>query len=356
MQKIVLASNNKGKVHELDKMLSSLNMEVLPQATFNIEDADETGLTFIENAIIKARHASAIANLPAIADDSGLEVDFLNGAPGIYSARYSGEDATDEQNLLKLLDALKDVSEEKRTARFQCLLVYLRHANDPTPLICQGTWEGVITTKPQGENGFGYDPIFYVPEYNCTSAQLSSEQKNKLSHRGIALKALMSKLTKPYQELYMLEENQTAPAFSSVDQNNNAINLSDFAGKKNVILYFYPKDDTPGCTIQANQFTAHIDDFAQADTIVIGVSKDDCQSHQAFIDKFDLKVELIADTEGKLCEDYDVWQEKEKNGVKKMGLVRSTFIINKEGKLSYIEYGVAAEGHAEKMLAFVKNL
>ena len=200
MQKIVLASNNKGKVREFGEMLLSLNMEVIPQANFNIEDADETGLTFVENAIIKARHASAIAGLPAIADDSGLEVDFLNGAPGIYSARYSdmenaGKDATDEKNLLKLLDALKDVPEEKRTARFQCVLVYMRHAEDPTPLICQGAWEGIITTEKHGDNGFGYDPIFYVPEYDCTSAQLKSEQKNKLSHRGIALAALVKKLT-----------------------------------------------------------------------------------------------------------------------------------------------------------------
>ena len=200
MQKIVLASNNKGKVREFGEMLSTINMEVLPQANFNIEDADETGLTFVENAIIKARHASAIAGLPAIADDSGLEVDFLNGAPGIYSARYSdmknqGKDATDEKNLLKLLDALKDVPEEKRTARFQCVLVYMKHADDPTPIICQGAWEGMITTEKHGDNGFGYDPIFYVPEYNCTSAQLDSEQKNKLSHRGIALKSLLKKLS-----------------------------------------------------------------------------------------------------------------------------------------------------------------
>ena len=194
MQKIVLASNNKGKVREFGEMLSTLNMEVVPQATFNIEDADETGLTFVENAIIKARHASAIAGLPAIADDSGLEVDFLNGAPGIYSARYSGEGATDEKNLLKLLEALKDVPEEKRTARLQCLLVYMRHAEDPTPLICQGTWEGIITTEPQGENGFGYDPIFYVPGHNCSSAQLAAEEKNKLSHRGQALKKLLTAL------------------------------------------------------------------------------------------------------------------------------------------------------------------
>ena len=194
MQKIVLASNNKGKVREFGEMLSPLDLEVMPQATFNIEDADETGLTFVENAIIKARHASAIAGLPAIADDSGLEVDFLNGAPGIYSARYSGEGATDEENLLKLLSALKDVPEEKRTARFQCLLVYMRHAEDPTPIICQGTWEGIITTEPQGENGFGYDPIFYVPSHNCSSAQLAADEKNKISHRGQALIKLLTAL------------------------------------------------------------------------------------------------------------------------------------------------------------------
>ena len=194
MQKIVLASNNKGKVREFGDMLSSLNMEVIPQATFNIEDADETGLTFVENAIIKARHASAIAGLPAIADDSGLEVDALKGAPGIYSARYSGEGATDEKNLLKLLEALKDVAEEKRTARFQCVLVYMRHAEDPTPLICQGTWEGIISTEAHGENGFGYDPIFYVPTHNCSSAQLSADVKNTLSHRAQALNKLLNTL------------------------------------------------------------------------------------------------------------------------------------------------------------------
>ena len=194
MQKIVLASNNKGKVRELGQMLESLNMDVLPQAAFNIEDAEETGLTFIENAIIKARHAAKLSGLPAIADDSGLEVDALNGAPGIYSARYSGEGATDEKNLLKLLEDLKDVPEEKRTARFQCLLVYLRHENDPTPVICQGTWEGVITTEAKGANGFGYDPVFYVPENQCTSAELTPEQKNEMSHRGKALQKLLVEL------------------------------------------------------------------------------------------------------------------------------------------------------------------
>jgi len=154
----------------------------------------------------------------------------------------------------------------------------------------------------------------------------------------------------------MLTIDQTAPGFNAVDQNNKAINSSDYAGKKNIVLYFYPKDDTPGCTIQANQFTSSIDGFTQADTVVIGVSKDDCQSHQAFIDKFGLKIELIADTDGKVCDDYGVWQEKEKNGEKKMGIVRSTFIINKAGKLVYVEYGVSPEGHAEKMLALVQKL
>ncbi len=194
MQKIVLASNNRGKVRELGEMLAALDMEVVPQAEFNIEDADETGLTFVENAIIKARHAAELSGLPAIADDSGLEVDALNGAPGIYSARYAGPGADDEKNLVKLLDALKDVPEEKRTARFQCLLVYMRHAKDPTPIICQGTWEGMITTVPQGENGFGYDPVFYVPEHDCTSAELTPEQKNALSHRGKAIRQLVSVL------------------------------------------------------------------------------------------------------------------------------------------------------------------
>jgi len=154
----------------------------------------------------------------------------------------------------------------------------------------------------------------------------------------------------------MLEENQIAPAFSATDQNNNIINSSDFIGKKNIVLYFYPKDDTPGCTIEANQFTAFIDEFTKADTIIIGVSKDDAQSHQAFIEKFGLKVELMADTDGKVCDDYGVWQEKEKNGIKKMGIVRSTFIIDKQGKLAFVEYGVNADGHAEKMLTKVKAL
>jgi len=192
--KIVLASNNKGKVREIGQLLADFDREVLPQSEFNTEEIEETGLTFVENAILKARNAAAHAGLPAIADDSGIEVDALNGAPGIYSARYAGVGSSDEQNLQKLLTALKDVPEAERTARFQCLMVYMRHAADPTPLICQGTWEGIISVEPQGENGFGYDPVFFVPTHNCTAAQLPADIKNGLSHRGQALRALVEAL------------------------------------------------------------------------------------------------------------------------------------------------------------------
>mgnify|MGYP000482354576 CR=1 FL=1 len=194
MKKIVLASGNKDKVREINQILARFDISVLPQSDFNITEVEETGLTFVENALLKARHAAGQSGLPAIADDSGIEVDALKGEPGIYSARYAGVDASDEDNLKKLLQALQDVPEEKRTARFQCLMVYMRHANDPTPLICQGTWEGIITREPQGENGFGYDPVFYVPEHNCTSAQLPAERKNQLSHRGQALRLLVKQL------------------------------------------------------------------------------------------------------------------------------------------------------------------
>jgi peroxiredoxin len=154
----------------------------------------------------------------------------------------------------------------------------------------------------------------------------------------------------------MLETNQPAPAFSVRNQHNDTISLSDFKGSKNVVLYFYPKDDTPGCTIEANQFTELASEFAQADTVVLGVSKDSCASHQAFIDKFGLQVDLLADTSGELCEAYGVWQEKEKNDVKKMGIVRSTFIINKEGILVDVEYGVTPDGHARAVLDKVIKL
>jgi XTP/dITP diphosphohydrolase len=192
MDKIVLASNNQGKVREIAQMVSNLSLQVVPQSDFNVIDVEETGLTFVENAILKARHAAMVTGLPAIADDSGIEVDYLNGAPGIYSARYSGEDASDKENLDKMLLALKGVPAEKRTARFQCLMVFMRHAEDPTPFIAQGTWEGVIIETPIGENGFGYDPVFYVPDHNCTSAQLGSDTKNQLSHRGQALNKLIT--------------------------------------------------------------------------------------------------------------------------------------------------------------------
>ena len=153
----------------------------------------------------------------------------------------------------------------------------------------------------------------------------------------------------------MLQANNPAPEFNSANQNNEAVKLSDFNGKKNVVLYFYPKDDTPGCTIEANQFTALVNDFAATDTIIFGVSKDPCDSHQAFIEKFDLKIDLLADTDGKLCNDYGVWQEKERNGEKKMGIVRSTFIIDKSGTLVDAEYGVTADGHAQAVLEKIKS-
>ncbi|HHI94591.1 MAG TPA: RdgB/HAM1 family non-canonical purine NTP pyrophosphatase [Gammaproteobacteria bacterium] len=192
--KVVLASSNAGKLREINQLIGGLGMEALPQTDFGVPDADETGLTFVENAILKARHAALLTGLPAIADDSGLEVDVLDGAPGIYSARFAGVGASDADNLQKLLTELKAVPEEQRTARFQCLMVFMTHAEDPTPLICQGSWEGRILFAPQGENGFGYDPLFWVPGEQCTSAELSSEVKNRLSHRGQALQQLLSAL------------------------------------------------------------------------------------------------------------------------------------------------------------------
>jgi XTP/dITP diphosphohydrolase len=194
-ERIVLASNNKGKVREINQLLAEQAIEVVPQADFGIPDADETGLSFVENAILKARNAASHSGLPAIADDSGIEVDALNGAPGIYSARYCGDGASDEDNLNKLLDALKDTPEDRRTARFQCVMVYMRHAEDPTPIICQGTWEGSILSEGRGENGFGYDPVFYVASHDRSAAELDAETKNTLSHRGQALKKLLAALS-----------------------------------------------------------------------------------------------------------------------------------------------------------------
>jgi XTP/dITP diphosphohydrolase len=194
MKQIVLASSNKGKVREINQLLADLGLHAHPQSEFGVSDAEETGLTFVENAIIKARNAAHHTGLPAIADDSGIEVDALNGAPGIYSARFAGPGASDRANLEKLLEELQDVPESGRSARFQCLMVYLRHARDPTPIICQGTWEGRILPEPRGDNGFGYDPVFYVATHDCSSAELAADVKNSLSHRGQALQKLVAAL------------------------------------------------------------------------------------------------------------------------------------------------------------------
>ncbi|WP_172561887.1 XTP/dITP diphosphatase [Vibrio furnissii] len=199
MRKIVLATGNQGKVREMADLLADFGFDVVAQSEFNVSEVAETGTTFIENAIIKARHAAKETGLPAIADDSGLEVDALDGAPGVYSARYAGEHATDQQNLAKLLDAMKDVPEAQRTARFHCVLVLMRHENDPTPLVCHGSWEGRILTEAHGSNGFGYDPIFFVPEDNCASAQLEPARKKQLSHRGQALKKLFQAIEEQKQ-------------------------------------------------------------------------------------------------------------------------------------------------------------
>ncbi|MGJ8680334.1 XTP/dITP diphosphatase [Paraglaciecola sp.] len=193
-EKVVLATGNQGKVKELGDMLAALDIEVFSQNELAVDEVAETGTTFVENAIIKARHAAKITGLPAIADDSGLAVDSLGGAPGVYSARYSGENATDQTNIDKLLVEMQDVPLGQRQARFLCVLVFMRHANDPTPIICQGEWLGNITQNQQGENGFGYDPVFWVDEQNCSSAELTREQKNALSHRGKALKQLVLQL------------------------------------------------------------------------------------------------------------------------------------------------------------------
>lgn len=191
---IVLASGNRGKLREFRELLADRAWKVLPQSDFAVPAVAETGLTFVENAILKARSASEAAGRPAIADDSGLEVDHLNGAPGIHSARFAGERASDAENNALLLDKLGELPEEARTARFQCLLVYLRHPADPTPLICQGTWEGRIGYQPRGQHGFGYDPLFFIPAQNCTAAELTREVKNTLSHRARAMRKLLEKL------------------------------------------------------------------------------------------------------------------------------------------------------------------
>lgn len=192
-QQIVLASGNLGKIKEIQALLAG--HQIVAQSAFNVTEADETACTFVENALIKARNATLHCNLPAIADDSGLVVDALNGYPGVISARYAGVGATDQDNIKKLLLALDGVPEAQRTARFICVMVFMAHANDPCPIIAQGVWEGKILTKPVGSNGFGYDPVFWVPDHQCASAELSADDKNAISHRGQAIRSLTQMLT-----------------------------------------------------------------------------------------------------------------------------------------------------------------
>lgn len=187
MDKIVLASGNKKKLKELGQILNNFSIALTPQSEFNVEDAVEDGLTFVENAIKKARHACQQTGLPAIADDSGIEVDLLNGQPGIYSARFAGENASDEDNLQKLMKLTQDAPEAQRTARYQCVIVFMRHAEDPTPIICQAHWQGRLLDHKVGDGGFGYDPIFFCEQQNKTAAQMTPEEKAKISHRGLAL-------------------------------------------------------------------------------------------------------------------------------------------------------------------------
>jgi len=195
LTRIILATGNQGKVREIGQLLSGTHLGVVPQSDFAVPEADEVGLSFVENAILKARNAAHHTGLPAIADDSGLEVDALNGAPGIYSARYAGVGMGDAANNRKLLAALDGLGESERNARFQCVMVYMRHALDPTPLICQGTWEGRILPAVTGSGGFGYDPVFFVPSHGCSAAELADHDKNQLSHRGQALRKLVAALT-----------------------------------------------------------------------------------------------------------------------------------------------------------------
>lgn len=188
MKQIVLASSNAGKIREIQAILTSLT--IVPQSAFNVVDVEETGLSFVENAILKARHAARYCQLPVIADDSGLIVDALDGAPGVISARYAGIGVSDQDNIEKLLKAMENVPDPQRTARFVCVMVFLRQVSDPYPLITQASWEGQILRHPVGHNGFGYDPVFWLPDQSCSSAELPPELKNVISHRAQALKQL----------------------------------------------------------------------------------------------------------------------------------------------------------------------
>jgi len=194
VEEIVLATGNAGKVDEMAHLLEKLDIRVHAQSEFAVRPVEETGLTFVENAILKARNAAAASGLPAVADDSGLEVDALQGRPGIHSARFAGEGASDQANNERLLDRLRGLDDEARTARYQCVIVMLEHERDPTPIICQGTWEGRILSRPRGKGGFGYDPLFFVPTHECAAAELAPEEKNRISHRGQAMYSLRRQL------------------------------------------------------------------------------------------------------------------------------------------------------------------
>ena len=193
-RKLVIASNNKGKIAELTDLLAPLGLQPVAQGELGVSEAEEPAVTFVENALIKARHAARATGLPALADDSGLAVDALGGRPGVRSARFAGNEATDSDNVEALLAALKDTPEAERSAQFHCVLVYLRHADDPTPIICHGRWPGRILAEPRGQGGFGYDPVFLVPEHGCSAAELTREQKGRISHRGRALASLLDQL------------------------------------------------------------------------------------------------------------------------------------------------------------------
>lgn len=199
--KLVVATDNKDKLKEIEDYLSDLTVTLLPQSAFNVPKVSELGLSFVENAIMKARHAAQYSDLPAIADDSGLAVDALGGAPGIYSARYAGEGARAEDNIKKLLSAISTLSGEDRRARFYCAIAFVRHYNDPIPIICQAQWEGRLLDKPVGKAGFGYDPIFFIPNLNCTVAELDPKQKNQISHRAKALHEFVSKFKLLYPQV-----------------------------------------------------------------------------------------------------------------------------------------------------------
>lgn len=192
--RLVLASSNKGKLQEFNSLLADFGFEVVRQADLGVSDAEETGLSFVENALLKARHASQATGLAALADDSGLVVDALDGQPGIYSARYAGQPTNDAANNEKLLAALKDVPAEQRTAHFRCCIVLVRYPTDPVPLIAEASWDGLILQAPQGQYGFGYDPLFYVPSHACTAAELDAAEKNRVSHRAQALLRLRNLL------------------------------------------------------------------------------------------------------------------------------------------------------------------